>query len=141
MASIPLPALSINTSQPNPIEQYARLQQIKNAQQQQQFQQQLQPLQIQKAQQETESGAIDLQLNQIKLKNNQVAQGALADPNFSRDLKDWQNSRQQNPSTQPQTSTTTPQPTSGAVQLHPVAQFLAEKKGLSMFGPGGALEI
>src|SRR5208283_1380599 len=60
MASIPLPALSINTSQPNPIEQYARLQQIKNAQTQQQTAQ----LQQTGLEQENQQRALALQDSQ-----------------------------------------------------------------------------
>jgi hypothetical protein len=55
MATIPLPALAVRP--PDPIEQYGRVLSLQNLMKQQQ----LIPLQIQQAQQQTEQGALDLQ--------------------------------------------------------------------------------
>ena len=141
MGAIPLPALHIQDQQQSPLAMYAQAQQIRNAQ----FQQQLQPLKLQQAQQETQSGAVDLQMKELALKNSQAAQGALSDPNFEKDFNDWRTNKGQTAKTQPSpvsvASGGTAQPATTAVPLHPLAQFLAERKGLSMFGPGGALEI
>jgi hypothetical protein len=143
MSSIPLPALAIQNNQQSPLAMYAQLQQLKNAQ----FQQQLQPLQLQREQQATQAGAVDLQMKELGLKNSQVAQGVLSDPNFEKDFSDWRSSKGKSAQVQP-IPNTTPGAAASAMQtipttvpLHPLAQYLAEKKGLSMFGPGGALEI
>jgi len=73
-SSIPLPALSVNppTPQPNMLDQYSRLMQIKQ-------QQQNAPLQQQAAQQQVQSGAIDLQEKQQQQKNQQAVTKAMTD--------------------------------------------------------------
>jgi len=133
---IPLPSLAINSQQPNPLESYGKVLSLKGLLQNQEFQQQQQPQLLQQQKQATEEGAIDLQMKQLGLKNTQVAQAAFSDPNFTKDLKAWQ----ENKGAASQGGTATPG-SSTAVPLHPIAQFLAENKGLSLFGPGGALEI
>ena len=74
MGNIPLPALSIRPpeQQPNPLDQLARLQQIKQAQQSQQLNQQLAPLKIQAAQNEAQSGGLQLQQQQQEIKDQQA---------------------------------------------------------------------
>lgn len=63
MGSIPLPALDVHAQQQgtSPLEQYAQLLQIKNAQANQQFQQQERPLQLQQLQQQTQAQSQQLQ--------------------------------------------------------------------------------
>lgn len=222
MASIPLPALHINAYPgPGPLQQYAELAQIQAMRQQQRYQAQAQPIELQRMQQEQQSGAVDLQMKQLALKNSQIGQAAMSDPNFQKDFADWQKNKGATPTTpisngpsggitqqgnpesaaeaqerllasspeirgagptqfyagaptpviphggtggfrvtqsqQPQVQSQqdanaqvpqTPAPqqvpvaaSGGALQLHPLAQYLAEKKGLPMFGPGGALEV
>jgi hypothetical protein len=144
MASIPLVALSSQTQQPSPLDQYSKLISLKNAMQQQQFQQQNQPLELQERQQAVQSGSVDLQMKQNLLKNTQVAQGALTDPNFQKDYADFKKSKEVplNPGITPAATPAGAVPdTSSPMQLHPLAQFLAEKKGLPLLGPGGAMEI
>lgn len=73
MGSIPLPALDIKTpQQPDFLEKYGQLMQLKNAQQQSQMQQQEAPLRIQALQQQAQSGQIGLQQQQQQLKNQQA---------------------------------------------------------------------
>ena len=73
MATSTFPALAIQpVQQPNMLDQYARLLQIKNAIQQQQFQQQMQPLQLQQQQQ-----AVALQQQQVR--DQQAGQDAYAE--------------------------------------------------------------
>ena len=145
MGNIPLVALATQTQQPSPLQEFSTLQQILTARQNQQYQAQAQPLELQQKQQEMQSGAVDLQMKQLALKNSQVAQGALTDPNFQKDFDDWQKTKSSGTTGTVQSipnATSGQNPTAGgALQLHPLAQYLAERKGLSMFGPGGALEI
>ena len=72
MSTIPLPALHLNPppAQPDPVEQYARIQQLRN-------QAVLAPLQQQAAQQTVQSGAIDVQQKQQALKDQQAATTAM----------------------------------------------------------------
>lgn len=141
-SNIPLVALQSQTQQPSPLDTYSKLVSLKNAMQQQQFQQQNQPLELKERQQALESGGVDLAMKQQQLKNSQVAQAALSDPNFQTDYAEFKKSKGSTTS-QPAAAT---QPgavpdTSSPLQLHPLAQFLAEKKGLPMLGPGGAMEL
>jgi len=72
MASIPLPALHINPPAPpeNPLDQYARLMQLKN-------QQQMAPLQQQLAQQQVQAGALENQKAQLQMKDQQAMTAAM----------------------------------------------------------------
>ena len=74
MATIPLPALSVNTTGPSPLEQYAKLQQIRNAQTQQQTAQ----LQQTGLQQENQQRALALQDQQTlrSLASNHIIKDA-----------------------------------------------------------------
>jgi hypothetical protein len=71
MASIPLPALHLNPppEQPNVLDQFARLQQLKN-------QSVLAPLQQQAAQQQVQSGALDIQGKQQDIAARQALNNA-----------------------------------------------------------------
>lgn len=73
MASIPLPALDIRppAQQPDPLEQYGRLMQLKQMQQ-------MQPLQQQAAQQNVQQGALDIQGKQMDIAARQAFQTASA---------------------------------------------------------------
>jgi hypothetical protein len=72
MSSIPLPALDIRPQAPqaDPLEQYGRLMQLKN-------QMALQPLQQQAAQQQVQTGAVDLQQKQQQFKDQQAMTAAM----------------------------------------------------------------
>lgn len=138
MGGFPLAALSVRPPEPpqDPLHQYAQIMSLRDLAQRQQFL----PGQLQEQQQAVQAGNIDLQMKQLALKNTQVAQGALSDPNFGSDFENWNKSRGGSatgatPATGQQGAGQSPVP------LHPLAQYLAEKRGLSMFGPGGALEI
>jgi hypothetical protein len=135
---IPLAALAVQQP-PSVLDQVSKIAALKSAMMNQQFQQQLQPIELQQAQQQQQSGAVDLQMKQLGLKNAQTAQDALRDPNFEQNFKDWQNSKQSSSATATQPGTAGL--AGGALQLHPIAQYLAEKKGLPLFGPEGAMEI
>jgi len=100
-------------------------------------QQQLQQGQIQGQQQQLQSGGIDLQLKQQALKNATVTNSFLSDPHAMDDYKEWQSTKGSAAGAQAAPSTGTQSP----VPLHPLAQYLAEKKNLPLYGPGGALEI
>lgn len=67
MATIPLPALHLNPpqQQENPLDQYARLLQLKNMQT-------MQPIQQQAAQQQLQAGQLDVQQKQQALKDQQA---------------------------------------------------------------------
>ena len=146
MGSPPLLALDVQQP-PSILDQASKLTALKSALMNQQFQQQAQPLELQQRQQATQSGVVDLQMKQLGLKNRQLGQAALSDPNFEKDFADWQSSKQQ-PNNAAQGGAA-PQPTSnispglagGTLQLHPLAQFLVEKKGLPLFGPEGAMDV
>lgn len=134
MSSIPLPALSIRPSE-NPLDQAAKALSIKGMLQQQQTA----AIQQAAASNEVASSGIDLQMKQLGLANAQKVNSALADPNLGDEVDEWQKSKGgQDSST---TSTTGPLGMGAGLQLHPLAQFLAEKKGLPLMGPGGALEV
>lgn len=137
---VPLAALAIQPP-PDPTRQIGQAIALKGMLQNQQFQQQAQPLRLQQEQQATQSSAIDLQMKQLALKNSQVAQGAMSDPNFEQDFKQWRESKGAAITPGQANAPAATSPTGEAIQLHPFAQYLAERKGLSMFGPGGALEI
>jgi hypothetical protein len=72
MSSIPLPALHLNPPPPqeNPIEGFSRILALKN-------QMAMQPLQMQAAQQNVQSGALDLKQKQIQAKDAEVMQGVM----------------------------------------------------------------
>jgi hypothetical protein len=132
-----LPALpnNLNVTPPqiqNPVDQAMKMASLKNMMSEQALRQQLAPLDVQEAQQRNQQGQIQIQQQQLQLANQQKAQQALSDPNFRKDFDDWQK-------TNPSGNATTPD--GNVVDLHPVAQFLAEKKGLPLLGPGGALEM
>lgn len=130
---IPLTALSINTQQPSPLDEYQKIQGLRGLQQEQQSR----ALQQQQQQQQIKSTDLDIQQKELALKNNQVRQSVLSDPGFSKDFSDWQS---QKSGSQGTSETPGAQPASGTVPLHPLAQYLAEKRGLPLFGPGGAIE-
>jgi hypothetical protein len=161
----------------NQLDQFAKMQAIKNSQQTAAQSAQSFPLEQQQRQAAVTAGNLQNQQTQIALKNMQSTQAALSDPNFNKDFEDWQSGKSQPPSAQPApgqpTTTTNNQPADGSagaqpsanqatptllapgmspqtplrsaaastVQLHPLAQYLAERKGLPFFGPGGALDI
>lgn len=118
------PALMIRPPE-SPVQQVGQVLGIQGALQQQQIRGQ-----------ELQSGNIDLQMKQLALKNMQVTQSALSEPNLNEQFQDWQKSKG-TPASGIAASDT------GALggELHPMAQFLAERKGLPFIGPGGALEI
>lgn len=118
------PALMIRPPE-SPLQQFGQAEQIIGARQRQQL-----------GQQELQSGGIDLQMKQLALQNAQTVQSALSDPNLNSQYEDWRKSRGTPP------AGVVPNDTTGiGSELHPMAQFLAEKKGLPFTGPGGALEI
>jgi hypothetical protein len=133
MASIPLPALSVRSNEQSPLDTYAKMLSIRQLM----GQQQLQQGQIQGQQQQLQSGSIDLQLKQQALKNATVTNSFLSDPHAMDDYKEWQSTKGSASGAQAAPSTGTQSP----VPLHPLAQYLAEKKNLPLYGPGGALEI
>lgn len=71
-----LPALQV-PQQPDLLQKFGQLQQLRGQQQQLQTQQQLAPLQVQNAQQTAQSGAIDLQMKQQDLKDQQAMSAAM----------------------------------------------------------------
>ena len=138
MGAIPLPALSIRPpqEQPGPLDTYAKLLQLRAMQEQQKLipgklEEQQQGLQ--QGQQQIQSTGLDIQAKQLALQNQKISQSTLADPNFSKDFDDWQKSKG--------TAAPAAAGTTGAVPLHPLAQYLAERKGLPVLGPGGALDV
>lgn len=146
MASIPLPALTSaqQVSQaPTFLEQAQRVAELRNLGTQNQLQQsELQNQAITRQQQQ-----IQTQQMQLALKNMQIGQSVFQDPDFQKDYSNWQSKKQQagtptgEPSQVDYDPTSTQQPNMGGIQLHPLAQFLAEEKGLPLFGPNGALDI
>src|SRR5208283_931790 len=82
---IPLAALAVQQP-PNIADQYGKALAIKGAQQNQAYQAQAQPLELQERQQQMQSGAIDLQLKQENLRRQRIVEAALTDPNFSDDI-------------------------------------------------------
>lgn len=82
-ASIPLPALSIKTpEQPDVLQKFGQIQQLKNAQQQSQLQQQEAPLRLQALQQQTQTGQVALQQEQQSQQDNQSFRAAMQDPSL-----------------------------------------------------------
>lgn len=78
MGSIPLPALDIKTpQQPDLLEKYGQLMQLKNAQQQSALQQQEAPLRLQQLQQGVQQGAGQLQIQQQAIKDQQAQTTAM----------------------------------------------------------------
>lgn len=83
MASIPLPALSIKTpEQPDVLQKFGQIQQLKNAQQQSQMMQQESPLRLQALQQQTQAGQVALQQEQQSQQDNQSFRAAMQDPSL-----------------------------------------------------------
>jgi hypothetical protein len=106
--------------------------QLAGEQQAQQQRAALFPGQLQEQENLTAGSGIDLQMKQLGLKNAQITNSALSDPNLSSELDEWQKQKGGDQEA----------PTGGTgIQLHPLAQFLMEKRGLPALGPGGALEI
>jgi hypothetical protein len=132
-----LPQLANLNVQPpqiaNPLDQASRLASLKDMQSATALRNQLAPLDVQEAQQRNQQGQIQIQQQQLQLANQQKAQAALADPNFRDDFDKWQKTKSDGTASNPDGS--------GPVTLHPVAEFLAEQKGLPLMGPGGALQI
>ena len=78
MASIPLVALNARTpEQPDIMQKYGQLMQLRNAQQQSQMQQQEAPLRLQALQQQTQVGGLQLQQQQQVLKDQQATSAAM----------------------------------------------------------------
>jgi hypothetical protein len=116
----------------NPLQtagQLGTLQQMKSSQA---LQQQLAPLQVQEAQQKAQQETIQTQQQQLALANQQQAQAALADPGFRKDFDEWKSTKSDGAASAPDGS---------VVTLHPLAEYLNEKKGLPLLGPGGAIQI
>ncbi len=107
MASIPLPALDVRppAQDPNLISQYAQLQALKN-------QQVMQPIQQQAAQQQVQSGAIELQKQQIALKDQQAMQAT---------MQQWTQSKAATPAAQNSSTTTDSASNQGAQSTPPVS--------------------
>ncbi len=146
MSSIPLLALGVQNQQPpSPLEQYSKIMGLKSLLGQQQVQQS----ELQNQDLQRQSTQMDLQMKQIGLKNAQITNTALTDPKMMDDFKDWQS--QKAPASAPQNAIpalaepgslwSRSQGLSGTVPLNPVAQYLMERKGLPLMGPGGAMEI
>lgn len=75
---MPLPALDVKTpQQPDLLDKYSQLLQLKNAQRQGQMQQQEAPLRLQQLQQGVQSGGIQLQQQQQALKDQQATTAAM----------------------------------------------------------------
>jgi hypothetical protein len=78
VASIPLPALGIQTpQQPDMLAKYGQLMQLRNAQQQNQLTQQEAPLRLQQLQQGVQSSGLQVQQQQIALKDQQAMTTAM----------------------------------------------------------------
>lgn len=78
MGSIPLPALDLKTpQQPDLLEKYGQLQQLKNMQRQSQIQQQEAPLRMQQLQQGVQQGGLQLQQQQQAQKDQQALTAAM----------------------------------------------------------------
>jgi hypothetical protein len=78
MATIPLVALSSKTpEQPDMLQKYGQLMQLKNMQQQSQMQQQEAPLRMQQLQQGVQSGGLQLQQQQQAQKDQQATSAAM----------------------------------------------------------------
>jgi hypothetical protein len=75
MSSVPLAALAVNTQPPDPLSQYAKVVQLKSLL----GQQALQPGQMQEQQQKIQSNALELQQQQLALKDKQGVDKALLD--------------------------------------------------------------
>lgn len=83
MATIPLVALNAKTpEQPDLLQKYGQLMQLKNMQQQSQMQQQEAPLRMQALQQGVQQGGIDLQQKQQEQQDQQAFRAASQDPSF-----------------------------------------------------------
>lgn len=81
MASIPLPALGVRTpEQPDILQKYGQLLQLKNMNQQAALQQQEAPLRLQALQQQTQSGQLQLQQEQQAQRDQQAFRALTADP-------------------------------------------------------------
>ena len=129
------PALMIRPPE-SPVQQIGQAMQVQQLAGQQQLQQQ----QIQGAQTANQGSQIELQMKQLALKNMQISQTALSDPNLSSDFEKWQQAKGQSTGEVSDTAST-PGTGDSPLGLHPIAQFLAETKGLPMVGPGGAIEM
>ncbi len=78
MGSIPLVALNVRTpEQPDIMQKYGQLMQLRNAQQESQMQQQEAPLRLQALQQQTQVGGLQLQQQQQVLKDQQATSAAM----------------------------------------------------------------
>ena len=109
----------------NPLDQYAKALSVKSMLGQGELQQQ-----------SVQSGNIELQMKELALKNMQVTQSALSDPSLEDQFNDWQKSKKS-----PGGAVAGTPGGMAGVTLHPLAQFLAEKKGLPFMGQGGALDL
>ena len=139
MGSIPLPALSIQPPQTDPLGQYGKLMQLRDLIQRQQ----LIPGELQGQQQQLQAGAMQNQLQQIGLKNAQIANEAMTDPQFKQRYQDWQTKQTSGApgSQEPVTTSGQASAVQSPVPLHPYAQFLMDEYGLPLQGPHGALEV
>lgn len=128
-----MPNLNVTPPQiANPLDQAIRMGQLKNMLSANALQQQLMPLQVQEEQQRNAQTDIQIQQQELALGNQRKAQTALTDPNFAKDFDQWKQS---------QSDGSAAGPNGNPVDLHPVAEFLAEKRGLPLMGPNGALEL
>jgi hypothetical protein len=83
MASIPLPALNVRTpEQPDLLQKFGQLQQLKAMQQQQAIQQQEAPLRMQALQTQAQTGQLQLQHDQQLQKDDQTFRAAMQDPSL-----------------------------------------------------------
>jgi hypothetical protein len=83
MASIPLPALNVRTpEQPDLLQKFGQLQQLKAMQQQQAIQQQEAPLRMQALQTQAQGGQLQLQQEQQAQQDQQSFRAAMQDPSL-----------------------------------------------------------
>ena len=88
LGSMPFPALNIQTpQQPDLLQKFGQLQQLRNMQQESQQRAQIAPLQQQQAQQGIQSGGVQLQQQQQALKDQQATTAAMQSWN-GQDYKD-----------------------------------------------------
>lgn len=82
-SSIPLPALAIQPP-PNPVDQYAKMAQLKGLLQQEQTQQQMAPYQVQQAQTSAQAGELDLQQKQLMLTSQKAMMDSIANGDLNK---------------------------------------------------------
>src|SRR5208282_2347781 len=102
---IPLAALAVQQP-PSPLDQATKILALQGLAQNQRYQAQSQPLELQERRQQMESGAVDLQMKQELLRRNQIVQSALAASDFPDEFE----ASKKSPKTAAPTTTGTPMP-------------------------------